>query len=78
MDYFEPESISEAISVLSKRGDSARVIAGGTDVMVDMKHEEEPACLVNIKRIPDMSYILLQRWLTRSTMPLVSESRGCL
>ncbi len=57
MDYFDPKSISEAISILSKWGERARIIAGGTDVMVDMKHKEEPVCLVNIKRIPNMSYI---------------------
>lgn len=33
------------------------MIAGGTDVMVDMKHKEEPPCLVNIKRIPNLSGI---------------------
>src|SRR3989304_5442958 len=30
---------------------------GGRDVLVDMKFKEEPLCLVNIKRIPGMSYI---------------------
>jgi carbon-monoxide dehydrogenase medium subunit len=57
MDYFEPKSVHEALSLLAKYGDEARVIAGGTDVMVDMKYKEEPGCLVNIKRIPGMSAI---------------------
>ncbi len=57
MDYFEPKSVGETLSLLDKYGDQARVIAGGTDVLVDMKFKEEPACLVNIKRIPDLSYI---------------------
>jgi carbon-monoxide dehydrogenase medium subunit len=51
MDYFEPKSVDEALSLLAKYGEQARVIAGGTDVMVDMKFKEEPDCLVNIKRI---------------------------
>jgi carbon-monoxide dehydrogenase medium subunit len=57
MDYFEPKSVSEALSLLAKYGEQAKVIAGGTDVMVDMKYKEEPGCLVNIKRIPGMSSI---------------------
>ena len=57
MDYFEPKTIGEALSVLAKYGDQAKVIAGGTDVMVDMKYKEEPGCLVNIKRIPGMDSI---------------------
>jgi len=57
MDYFKPESVSEAVSLLAKYGSEAKVIAGGTDVMVDIKYKEEPGCLVNIKRIPGMSAI---------------------
>ncbi len=57
MDYFEPKTVSEAISILAQQGESARVIAGGTDVLVDMKFKESPACLVNIKRIPGLSFI---------------------
>jgi carbon-monoxide dehydrogenase medium subunit len=57
MDYFEPKTVSEALSVLARYGDLAKVIAGGTDVMVDIKYKEEPECLVNIKRIPGMNKI---------------------
>jgi carbon-monoxide dehydrogenase medium subunit len=57
MDYFEPKSISDALSLLSKHGAEAKVIAGGTDVMVDIKFKEEPGCLVNIKKIPSLSGI---------------------
>jgi aerobic carbon-monoxide dehydrogenase medium subunit len=57
MDYFEPKTITEALSVLAKYGEHANVIAGGTDVMVDMKYKEEPGCLVNIKKIPGLDTI---------------------
>jgi carbon-monoxide dehydrogenase medium subunit len=57
MDYFEPKSVNEALSLLAKYGDLAKVIAGGTDVMVDMKYKEEPGCLINIKRIPGLGNI---------------------
>ncbi len=57
MDYFEPKTISETLSLLAKFGDQAKIIAGGTDVMVDIKYREEPSCLVNIKRIPGLNAI---------------------
>ena len=57
MDYFAPKSVSEALSLLARYGERAKVIAGGTDVMVDMKYKEEPGCLVNIKRIPGIGGI---------------------
>src|SRR3990172_10799186 len=57
MDYFEPKTISEALSLLAKHGAEAKVIAGGTDVMVDIKFKEEPGCLVNIKKIPGLGGI---------------------
>jgi carbon-monoxide dehydrogenase medium subunit len=57
MDYFEPKSVSEALALLAKYGEQAKVIAGGTDVMVDIKYKEEPGCLVNIKRIPGLNSI---------------------
>ncbi|MDE0212726.1 MAG: FAD binding domain-containing protein, partial [Deltaproteobacteria bacterium] len=57
MDYFEPKTVSEALSLLDQHGEQAEVIAGGTDVMVDIKYQEEPGSLVNIKRIPDLKAI---------------------
>jgi aerobic carbon-monoxide dehydrogenase medium subunit len=57
MDYFEPKTVSEALSVLARHGAEAKVIAGGTDVMVDIKFKEEPGSLVNIKKLPGLSGI---------------------
>ena len=57
MEYFEPKTVSEALSFLDKHGAEAKVIAGGTDVMVDIKFKEEPGALVNIKKLPGLSGI---------------------
>jgi len=57
MEYFEPKSIGDALSVLAKHSAEAKVIAGGTDVIVDIKFKEEPGALVNIKKIPSLSGI---------------------
>jgi aerobic carbon-monoxide dehydrogenase medium subunit len=57
MEYFEPKSVDEALSLLAEHGVEAKVIAGGTDVMVDIKYKEEPGCLINIKKIPGLAKI---------------------
>ena len=57
MDYFEPKTVGEAVSLLAKYGAEAKVIAGGTDMLVDMKYKEEPGCLINIKKIPGLGSI---------------------
>jgi carbon-monoxide dehydrogenase medium subunit len=57
MDYFEPKTVDEALKLLAKYGAEAKVIAGGTDVMVDIKYKEEPGCLVNIKKIQGLGGI---------------------
>ena len=57
MEYYQPRTVDEAVSLLAKHGGEAKIIAGGTDVMVDIKYKEEPAGLMNIKRIPGLSGI---------------------
>ncbi len=56
-DYFEPEDLKEAVSILQDEP-AARILAGGTDLLVNMKHRVEcPSVVVNIKRIVDLDYI---------------------
>ena len=35
-DYLEPESLQEAVTLLAQYGNRARVLAGGTDLLVHM------------------------------------------
>ncbi len=57
-EYREPTSVDEAVSLLAIRGDQARVLAGGTDLVVQMKLERvAPQLLVSVKRIPELAEI---------------------
>jgi len=57
-DYFSCKSVEEACSLLSKYKGEAQVLAGGTDLLVKMKHKQmAPRYLINIKRVPDLNYI---------------------
>jgi len=59
-EYLYPTSIEEAITMLAVHDGTARVIAGGTDVMPDMRqHKLSPRCLVDITRIPGLDRITL-------------------
>lgn len=57
-EYFEPASIAEAVSLLAEYGEKAKVIAGGTDLLVKMKHRvTSPGYLIDINRIPGLDRI---------------------
>lgn len=54
--YARPESIAEAVSLLQEYGDKARVLAGGTDLVIELRnHWVEPAIVIDVKRIPDLA-----------------------
>ncbi len=53
--YFEPATLAEAVALLGRGNGKASVLAGGTDLLVEMKeHLRRPDCVVNIKQIPGM------------------------
>ena len=56
--YLEPRSVEEAISLLVKYEDKAKVISGGTDLLVQMKHNIPLAdYLINVSKVRDLDYI---------------------
>jgi CO/xanthine dehydrogenase FAD-binding subunit len=58
MKYFEPKSVTEAISLLSTYKDGGKILAGGTALLVLMKQKiYMPECLINIKKIKDLHRI---------------------
>jgi carbon-monoxide dehydrogenase medium subunit len=63
-EYFEPRTIEEALSLLAKYEGKARVIAGGTDLLVWMKMGRvSPEYLINISRIPALRYLITDKGL---------------
>jgi aerobic carbon-monoxide dehydrogenase medium subunit len=60
VNHLTPVSLSEALSLLSEYKDRARIMAGGTDVLVRMKRGLElPPVLIDIKNLSDLNYIEL-------------------
>jgi carbon-monoxide dehydrogenase medium subunit len=57
-EYLEPLTIEEAVALLSKYGNKAKVLAGGTDLVPLMKERRlRPECVISIWRIADLDYI---------------------
>jgi carbon-monoxide dehydrogenase medium subunit len=57
-DYLYPSSVEEALGCLEAHDGRARLIAGGTDVLPDVrKGKIAPECLVDVTRIPDLGRI---------------------
>ena len=57
-DYHVPTSLPEAVKLLSAHGKDAKLLAGGTDLILSMKKRAvSPAHLINLKMIPGLSGI---------------------
>lgn len=53
--YARPASLAEAIALLERAGPDARVLAGGTDVIIRLRDGTyQPSLVVDIKRIPEL------------------------
>jgi len=56
--YHEPRSLAEAVDLLKTHGPAARVLAGGTDLLVQMKLGKVQARhLVFISKIPELRFL---------------------
>ncbi len=57
-EYLEPSTIKKAASLLEKHGGEAKILAGGTDLIVKMKKGEvNPRYLINIGKIKGLDFI---------------------
>src|SRR3989304_10049567 len=57
-EYREARSIPEICSLLYRYGDEAKILAGGTDLLVRMKEKEiRPRYLIDLKAIPGLNFI---------------------
>jgi CO/xanthine dehydrogenase FAD-binding subunit len=58
VEYVFAQSVEEAVHLLAQGAGHARIIAGGTDVLPDLrKNKIRPRCLVDITRIPGLAEI---------------------
>lgn len=57
-DYLRPDSVEDAIDLLATHRDDAKILAGGTDLLVRMqKGLLKPKFLVSLKNLNELAYI---------------------
>jgi CO/xanthine dehydrogenase FAD-binding subunit len=57
-EFFEPVSTAEACEIMARYAANARVLAGGTDLLVNMKKKVlRPSQLVSLARIEDLKQV---------------------
>lgn len=60
--YFAPHSLDEALFLLEVHQQSAKILAGGTDLIVQMKDGlMQPEVIIDVKHIPELNCIELKR-----------------
>ena len=60
--YFAPQSIEEASRLLLEQGEGAFLMAGGTDLLVKLRHgEARPRAVIGLKGIPGLDEIRFRR-----------------
>ena len=53
-DYAAPRTLAEAVALLAEKGDRARVLAGGSDLLVQMREGRRHVdFLVDVKHVPE-------------------------
>jgi xanthine dehydrogenase iron-sulfur cluster and FAD-binding subunit A len=60
-DYFSVTSVDEALKILAERGPRARIVAGATDLILELERGVRKGIdtLVDITRIPDLDQIVM-------------------
>ncbi|MCB0240509.1 MAG: FAD binding domain-containing protein, partial [Anaerolineae bacterium] len=60
--YHQPTTLSDALALLAEHGADARIIAGGTDLIIELergvRHQQ---VLIDVTRIPDLNRIALDQ-----------------
>jgi carbon-monoxide dehydrogenase medium subunit len=56
-EYFAPQSLAEAIALFGEKGDGGRALAGGTDLVPQIKEGGKipmPSYIVSLRRLPEL------------------------
>ncbi len=74
-EYYEASSVEEAVRLLAEK-ENAKIIAGGTDLLIRSREGKLPeACFVGIRRIKELNQIEMESDGTISIGPTACFSK---
>jgi carbon-monoxide dehydrogenase medium subunit len=77
IDYAAPKTVAATTALLAERGDRARILAGGTDIIVQVRENRRDLdLLVDVKRVPEvneLSYDPKQGLMLGSAVPMIGH-----
>lgn len=57
-NYFQPRDLQTALDLLAQHAGRARIVAGGTDLIVELQRGIKPtSTVIDITRLPDLKYV---------------------
>ena len=57
-DYFSPQNLPEALSLIAEHGDAGKLLAGGQSLVPTMNFRlAQPAALVDLNRVPELTFL---------------------
>jgi xanthine dehydrogenase iron-sulfur cluster and FAD-binding subunit A len=76
-NYLTPASLPEALDLLAQHGPQARLIAGGTDLIIELDRKQRPnlRTLIDISRLPNLNQIIYDGQTLRLG-PLVTHNQA--
>ncbi len=82
-NYIQPTTLEQALQLLREHAGQARIVAGGTDVLVELQRGIKPTdTLIDIGRIPQLKYVRVEGGVVRlgalATHNDVLASRECV
>src|SRR5438046_2517075 len=59
--YFQPTSLARALDLLADYGSQSRIVAGGTDLVVEASRDIRPTTtIIDISALRELRYVLLE------------------
>src|SRR5688572_25038803 len=60
-NYYQPTTLEETLGLLREHGAEARIVAGGTDVLVELQRGIKPtATLIDVSTLRELKYVLAE------------------
>lgn len=73
-DYYQPENLSEAFSLMEKFGEGAKYTAGGTDLIVRIKQKAiQPEALISLQGIDSLKGFKVNEGISLGSMTLFRD-----